>query len=55
MGAISDAMGAPKYGFVLDTGVSGLLLVGLMLNWLFNPTARIFEQVDETEYREMQA
>jgi fucose permease len=32
MGAVSDAMGHPKYGFVLATRFAGLLFVGLLLN-----------------------
>ncbi len=51
MGAISDTMGGPGYGFVLATGFAALLCVGLTLNWLYNPTRRIFEQLDETEYK----
>jgi hypothetical protein len=50
MGAISDAMGGPGYGFVLATGFASLLFIGLTLNWIFNPTVRVFERLDETEY-----
>ena len=50
MGMVSDAMGAPIYGFALATGFSAILLIGLVLNWLLNPTAAIFERADETEY-----
>ena len=50
MGAISDAMGGPEYGFVLATGFAVVLFIGLALNWIFNPTLRVFRQVDETEY-----
>ena len=50
MGAISDRMGGPAYGFVLATAFAALLFVGLALNWIFNPTLRVFRQLDETEY-----
>jgi fucose permease len=50
MGAISDKMGGPVYGFVLATGFAGLLCIGLTCNWIFNPTLRLFRQADETEY-----
>jgi fucose permease len=50
MGAISDSMGGPGYGFVLATGFAALLFIGLTLNWIFNPTRRVFRQIDETEY-----
>jgi len=55
MGAVSDAMGGPEHGFVLATGFAALLFAGLLLNWLFNPTIRIFERLDETEYNKMRA
>jgi len=55
MGAVSDAMGGPEHGFVLATGFAALLFAGLLLNWLFNPTIRIFERLDETEYNKMHA
>lgn len=50
MGAISDRMGGPGYGFVLATGFAAVLFIGLTLNWMFNPTIRVFRQVDETQY-----
>jgi fucose permease len=50
MGAISDRMGGPGYGFVLATGFAAVLFIGLILNWIFNPTLRVFRKVDETEY-----
>ncbi len=51
MGAVSDAMGHPKYGFVLATGFAGLLFVGLLLNWMFDPTRELLSRLDKTEYR----
>lgn len=51
MGAVSDAMGQPKYGFVLATGFAGFLFVGLLLNWMFDPARELLGRLDETEYR----
>jgi fucose permease len=51
MGAISDAMGHPKYGFILATGFSSLLFFGLLFNWLFDPTRDLLSRLDDTEYR----
>jgi FHS family L-fucose permease-like MFS transporter len=51
MGAVSDALGEPKYGFVLAAGFAGLLFVGLLLNWMFDPTRELLSRLDETEYR----
>jgi fucose permease len=50
MGAVSDSMGDAKYGFVLATGFAGLLFVGLLLNWMFDPTRELFTRLDKTEY-----
>jgi fucose permease len=50
MGAVSDAMGHPKYGFVLATGFAGLLFAGLLLNWMFDPTRELLKRLDKTEY-----
>jgi fucose permease len=51
MGVVSDALGHPKYGFVLATGFAGLLFLGLLLNWMFDPTRELLRQLDTTEYR----
>jgi fucose permease len=50
MGAISDSLGAPKYGFVLATGVAGLLFVLLLLNWIVNPARQLLRKLDSSEY-----
>jgi fucose permease len=50
MGAISDSLGAPKYGFILATGLAGLLFVSLSLNWIVNPTRQILRKLDSSEY-----
>lgn len=51
MGAVSDAMGGPWYGFALATGFAALLFAGLVINWIVDPAARTFEKADETDYR----
>jgi len=50
MGAISDTFGDPKYGFILATGLSALLFLGLLLNWIFNPAREILRKLDHSEY-----
>jgi fucose permease len=51
MGAISDSFGAPKYGFVLATGIAGLLFVSLLLNWIVNPARQLLRKLDSSEYQ----
>ncbi len=50
MGALSDAFGGPKYGFILATGFAGLLFAGLLFNWIFNPAGSLLQSLDRTEY-----
>jgi len=51
MGAVSDAFGHnAKYGFVLATVFSGLLLTGVLINLFFNPTKRRLQKLDLSEY-----
>jgi fucose permease len=50
MGAISDALGDAKYGFILATGFAGLLFLGLLLNWIFNPARELLKKLDQSEY-----
>jgi fucose permease len=50
MGAVSDAFGGARYGFVLATVFSGLLFVGCLLNWIFNPAQERLRLLDETQY-----
>jgi MFS transporter, FHS family, L-fucose permease len=50
MGAVSDAMGSPRYGFMLAAVFAGLLFLGLLLNWMFNPTRELLSRLDRTEY-----
>jgi fucose permease len=51
MGAVGDAMGHIRYAFWLATGFSALLFVGLLLNWIVNPTRAVLERLDRSEYR----
>ena len=50
MGAVSDAMGGPRYGFLLATAFAGLMFAGLLLNWIYDPAARILNHADQAEY-----
>src|SRR5881394_31325 len=50
MGAVSDAMGGPLYGFMLATGFAALLFLGLVLNHVFNPAAAVFQRADQNDY-----
>jgi fucose permease len=51
MGAVSDAFGHPKYGFVLATVFAALLFAGLLLNWISNPARERLVELDSSEYR----
>ena len=55
MGAISDAFGDPKDGFILATGFAAVLFIGLLLNWIFNPTRLLLQKLDVTEYQALRA
>jgi fucose permease len=48
MAAVSDARGGARAGFVLATGYAGLLLVGLLVNWLVNPARHRLAVADGT-------
>ena len=50
MGAVSDATGQPKYGFMLAAGFAALLFLGLLLNWILNPTRILLGKLDHAEY-----
>jgi fucose permease len=52
IGAMGDAFGEIVYGFWLATGFAALLFLGVSLNWLWNPTRAVLEQLDVTEYRQ---
>jgi fucose permease len=46
MGAASDAWQNPRAGFVLATVFALLLLIGLLLNWLLDPSRARLESAD---------
>ena len=51
MGIVSDAYGGDaKYGFMVATGFTALLFVGLLYNYLRNPTQARLAEVERTEY-----
>lgn len=50
MGAISDALGHAKYGFVLATVFAALLFAGLLLNRLYDPAGARLLELDASEY-----
>ncbi|MEO8097907.1 MAG: MFS transporter [Acidobacteriota bacterium] len=52
IGAISDAMGGPIYGFELATGFAALLFIGMLLNQFLDPTTATLGRADETEYQQ---
>ena len=51
IGAISDALGGPIYGFMLATAFAALLFIGMLLNQFFDPTSATLGRADETEYQ----
>jgi MFS transporter, FHS family, L-fucose permease len=50
MGAVSDAFGHIKYGFILAAIFAGLLFLGALMNFAFNPTKQRLQKLDESEY-----
>lgn len=51
MGMVSDAMGGDaKYGFIVATGFASLLFVGLLFNYLRNPTQQRLQEIEASEY-----
>jgi fucose permease len=50
MGAVSDAMHGPIYGFTLATGFAALLFLGSVLNSVFTPAAAVFLRADQDDY-----
>jgi fucose permease len=51
IGAVSDAMGGPIYGFMLATGFAALLFAGTLLNQFVDPISTVLGRADETEYK----
>jgi fucose permease len=50
MAAVSDIFGNLRSGFVLATSFSAVLFLGLLYNWLTNPTREILLHSDASEY-----
>lgn len=50
MGAVSDAFGHIKYGFVLASVFAGLLFLGALFNYVLNPTKQRLQKLDQSEY-----
>jgi fucose permease len=50
MGAVSDIFGGLRAGFVLATVFAALLFLGMLYNWIANPTRAVLQQSDEIEY-----
>jgi len=50
MGAVSDALGDIKYGFVLATGFAALLFLGLLINRVFDPAGARLASRDDSDY-----
>jgi fucose permease len=50
IGAVGDAFGHIVYGFWLATGFAAALFAGAMANWLVNPTRRVLDRFETTEY-----
>ena len=50
IGAVGDAFGHIVYGFWLATGFAVVLFAGAVVNWLVNPTQRVLDQYEATEY-----
>jgi fucose permease len=50
MGAVSDWLGHPRYGFILATGFAALLFAGLLFNATVNPAAAVLQRREESDY-----
>jgi fucose permease len=50
MGLVSDGFGDARYGFVLATGYSAVLLAGLLLNCIVNPARKLLRERDAGDY-----
>ena len=50
MGAVSDLTGSMRSGFILATGFAALLFLGMLYNWVVNPTREILLRSDASEY-----
>lgn len=51
MGLVSDAMGGDaKYGFMVATGFASILFIGLVYNYLANPTEQRLAEIEARDY-----
>jgi MFS transporter, DHA1 family, quinolone resistance protein len=50
IGAVGDAFGHIVYGFWLATVFALLLFVGVLVNWLLDPTRAVLAHLDTTDY-----
>jgi len=50
MGVVSDIFGHARYGFILATILAGLLFVGTLFNWVYNPASKRLAELDSSEY-----
>jgi fucose permease len=50
MAAVIDALGAPKYAFLMATFFAVLLLSGLIYNCIRQPTRAVLSSLDERDY-----
>ncbi len=51
MGFVADSFGGDmRYGFILTTGLAGLLFIGMIYNYLKDPAATALAQANQTEY-----
>jgi MFS transporter, FHS family, L-fucose permease len=50
MAGVIDALGAPKYAFLMATGFAAILFAGLVYNLLRQPTRRLLASLDAREY-----
>jgi fucose permease len=51
MGAVSDVFKHARYGFVLATVFAGLLFVGMLINWMYDPAKARLAALDSSEYQ----
>jgi fucose permease len=50
MGAVSDAYGDVRFGFMLATVFAFLLCAGLLYNWIVDPAHKRFATVGASDY-----
>jgi len=54
MGAASDLFGGLYAGFVLATVFATLLFIGMLYNWIANPTLEVLQRSDASEYGQLE-